>query len=156
MTLPNLFVLTVLQNVSTDCLQKAVNELVEGSMTITLTRRTATEVRALVKNGDGHEYGVTLTLSLATCSCKDALYRGVVCKHVTGTALSILRSSHQEQQPHRTIHLVRQTGTALCGASNPTRFWRWPFWPETLWQESCRDCEEMRRRSVTRVATATA
>ena len=39
-------VLTVLQHVSTDRLQRAVNALVDGSLTVTLTRQTETEIRA--------------------------------------------------------------------------------------------------------------
>ena len=85
-------VLNVLQHVSTDRLQRAVNALVEGSVTMTLTWRTEAEIRALVQNGEANkEYGVTLTETLTTCSCPDALYRGVICKHATVAALSVLR-----------------------------------------------------------------
>ena len=84
-------VLRVLQHVSTDRLQRAVNALAEGSMTVTLTRQTEAEIRALVQNGEGKEYGVTLTEAGAFCSCPDALYRGVTCKHATVLALSVLR-----------------------------------------------------------------
>ncbi|MGE0823232.1 MAG: SWIM zinc finger family protein [Candidatus Binatia bacterium] len=156
MTLQHPFILNVLQHVSTDRLQKAVNALVDGSMTITITRHTESEIRALVKNGTGPEYGLTLTPSLATCSCKDALYRGCLCKHVVMVALSVLRSPQEEQQPHRTIHLVKQLGMALCGADNPAHFWQWPYWPETLWKESCADCEAIRKRPVLRTTIATA
>ena len=67
-------VLAVLQHVSTDRLQRAVNALADGSLTVTLTRQTETELRALVRNGEGREYGVTLTEAGAFCSCPDALY----------------------------------------------------------------------------------
>jgi uncharacterized Zn finger protein len=86
-------VLTVLQQVSIERLQKAVTLLAEGSVTVTLTRQTETEIRALVKNGEGKEYGVTLTETAAFCSCPDALYRGVPCKHDALLALSVLRGS---------------------------------------------------------------
>src|SRR6266487_2379669 len=93
-------VLRVLQHVSTDRLQRAVNALAEGSMTVTLTRQTEAEIRALVKNGEGKEYGVTLTETGAFCSCADALYRGVTCKHCTAVALSVLRMPQgQAEQP---------------------------------------------------------
>jgi hypothetical protein len=46
-----------------------------------IIRQSDCEIRALVKNGDGKEYGVTLTESLSTCSCKDALSRGGIYKH---------------------------------------------------------------------------
>jgi hypothetical protein len=84
-------VLSVLQQVSTDRLQKAVNALADGSLTVTLTRLTEDEIRALMKNGDGKEYGVILTDTGVFCSCPDALYRGVTCQHATVLALSVLR-----------------------------------------------------------------
>lgn len=96
-------VLAVLQHVSTDRLQRAVNALADGSLAVALTRQTETEIRSLVKNGDGKEYGVTLTETGAFCSCPDALYRGVACKHATVVALSVLRLP-QEQQPQETDH----------------------------------------------------
>src|SRR4029450_9881543 len=77
----HLLALTVLKTASPDRLQKATTALVDNSMTILLTRQTEAEIRTLVKNGEGREYGVTITDGAITCSCKDALYRGVVCKH---------------------------------------------------------------------------
>src|SRR5438094_5208043 len=91
-------VVAVLQHVSTDRLQRAVNALVDGSLTVTFTRQTEAEIRALVKNGEGREYGITLTEAGAFCSCPDALYRGVTCKHCTAVALAVLRAP-QPQEP---------------------------------------------------------
>ena len=91
MTLPHPFVLTVLQRVSPDRLQKAVNAFVEGSITITITRQTPTEIRALVKTHAGQQYGVALTEAGVFCSCLDSLYRGSVCKHATALARAVLR-----------------------------------------------------------------
>src|SRR5436309_10711486 len=91
-------VLRVLQHVSTDRLQRAVNALVDGSLTVTLTRQTEAEIRALVKNGEGKEYGCTLTATGAFCSCPDALWRAVTCKHCTAVALTVLRAP-QPQEP---------------------------------------------------------
>ena len=109
-------VLGVLQHVLTDRLQRAVNTLADGSMTVTLTRQTEAEIRALVKNGEGKEYGVTLTETGVFCSCPDALYRGVACKHVTVLALSVLRMPQaQEEQPAETqpnLKLVRTRSQA--------------------------------------------
>src|SRR2546425_6444275 len=90
-------VLTVLQHVSTDRLQRAVNALVDGSLTVTLTRQTEVEIRALVKNGD-KEYGVTLTTTGVFCSCPDTMYRGVTCKHAAVLALSVLRAPQSQEQ----------------------------------------------------------
>src|SRR5262245_40862968 len=93
-------VLTVLQHVSLDRLQKAVTALAATDLSVTLTRQTETELRALVKNGEEKEYGVTLTAEKTFCSCPDALYRGVTCKHVTAVALSVLRLPQgQEEEP---------------------------------------------------------
>jgi uncharacterized Zn finger protein len=88
--------LNVLQHVSTDRLQRAVNALVDGSLTITLTRQSETEIRALVRNGEGKEYGVTLTETGVFCSCKDALYRGTICKHAVALALFMIRHPQTE------------------------------------------------------------
>jgi hypothetical protein len=84
-------ILAALREITPDRLQKAVCGLADGSLTITLTRQTEAEIRGLVKNGDGKEYGVTLTQGSTFCSCKDALYRGVTCKHAVATALYALR-----------------------------------------------------------------
>ena len=92
-------VLTVLQQVSIERLQKAVTLLAEASVTVTLTRQTEAEVRALVKNGDGKEYGVTLTETGVFCSCPDALYRGITCKHSALLALSVLRRPQAAEAP---------------------------------------------------------
>jgi hypothetical protein len=93
-------VLTVLQHVTVERLQKAVTALSDRSLTLTLTRQTEAEIRALVKNGEGKEYGVTLTEAGTFCSYPDALYRGITCKHATVLALTILRTPClQEEQP---------------------------------------------------------
>lgn len=85
-------VLHTIQDVTTDRLHKAVCGLADVTLTITLTRQSDAEIRALVKNGTGSEYGVTLTQTLIACSCKDALYRGGICKHGVAVALYVLRT----------------------------------------------------------------
>ncbi len=67
---------------------------------MTLTRQTEAEIRALVKNGEGKEYGVTLTEAGVFCSCPDALYRGSVCKHATTLALAVLRGESEGGKEH--------------------------------------------------------
>src|SRR2546428_9982787 len=91
-------VLTVLQHVSIDRLQRAVTALADGSMTVTLTRQTEAEIRALVKNGEGKEYGCTLTEAGAFCSCSDVLYPGVTCMLAADFSLAVL-SAHQPPAP---------------------------------------------------------
>jgi hypothetical protein len=101
----------------------AVQGLRDGTLTVSLTRQTETEIRALVKNGDGIEYGVTLTEHDAFCSCKDALYRGGVCKHAVATCVFCLQ--HPQTTQDR-IHLMWSNGSTLCGEQRPQRFWiRW-------------------------------
>src|SRR4029079_11205512 len=135
----------VLRQVSLDRLQRAVNAVVENTASVTLTRTTDTEIRALVRNGEGHEYGVALTETSVLCSCRDALYRGQVCKHATLLALMVLRTIPQTTDGPRTIHLLSREGVPLCGVLHPLHVWRWPYWPETAWQESCAQCEARRR-----------
>src|SRR5215470_749490 len=79
----------------------------DGTLTVTITRRTDNEIRALVKNADGVEYGVTLTEHAPSCSCKDALYRGTICKHSVATALYCLQTSHAApaEEPSPPINL---------------------------------------------------
>src|SRR5262245_31135336 len=95
-------VLTILQQVSLDRLQKAVTALAATGLSVTLTRQTETELRALVKNGEGKEYGVPLTAEQAFCSCPDALYRGVTCKHATALALSVLHLPQAQEEELQT------------------------------------------------------
>lgn len=95
-----LLVLSVLQQVSPDRLQRAVTALAAGSSTVVLTRQTEAEIRAVVRNGEGKEYGVTLTETGVFCSCPDALYRGVTCKHATALALALVRGSQGQEEPH--------------------------------------------------------
>ena len=110
-----------------------------------------------MKNGEGKEYGVTLTEAGVFCSCPDALYRGSVCKHATTLALAVLRGEVKEAKSTRTIHLVSQEGIALCGSQRPLHVWKWPYWPETAWKESCTQCEAIRKQPiVAKTATAAA
>jgi hypothetical protein len=147
MTLSTLhsLVLSAVRDVTPDRLQRAVCSLADGSLTITLTRQVDTEIRALVNNGDNVEYGVTLTQGMTGCSCKDALYRGVVCKHATAVALHVLRTPQPKEHPAKIlppIHLLWRDGTVLCGTSRPERFLRYP-WTQNVWNWSdiCSDCK---------------
>jgi SWIM zinc finger len=138
-------VLTILQHVSSDRLQRAVCGLVDGSLTVTLTQQSGCEIRALARNSKGKEYGVTLTESLTTCSCKDALYYGGICKHGVAVALHILRTPQPKtaapalQFP--TFHLMWRDGIVLCGDPEPGRVQVWP-WTEYMltWPEVCPSC----------------
>jgi hypothetical protein len=152
-------IMSALQHVTPERLQKAVCGLADGSLTVTLTRQADNEMRGLVKNGDGKEYGVTLAEASTFCSCPDALYRGLVCKHSVALALHVLRtpssvgepipppkdhmlhlvsdgaeryaSITMTQPPARTIHLMWRNGSILCGEQSPQRLWCWP-WPDSI------------------------
>jgi len=161
MTLSTLhsLVLTAVQQVSPDRLQKAVCGLADGSLTVTLMRQSATEIRALVKNGNGAEYGVTLTASLTTCSCKDALYRGGVCKHAVAVALQVLRTPLPKKEAPVSLppvfHLMWRDGLVVCGEPQPDRFWLYP-WTDYMvtWPEACPACVAAYKQPKTAHAVA--
>ncbi len=138
-------ILSAVRDVSTDRLQRAICGLADGTLTVTLTRHADTEIRALVKNGDGKEYGVTLIEALTTCSCKDALYRGGICKHGVAVALYVLRTTQPQKAAlapqFPMFHLMWRDGIVLCGAHHPERVQVWP-WTGTLltWPEVCPSC----------------
>lgn len=152
-------VLTILQHVSSDRLQRAVCGLADGSLTVTITRQSEAEIRALVKNGDEKEYGVTLSESLTACSCKDALYRGGICKHGVAVALHVLRTPQLKtaapvpQFP--TFHLMWRDGIVLCGEHHPGRVQVWPWTDYMLtWPEVCPACVAAYKQPKTAMAKA--
>jgi SWIM zinc finger len=168
-------IVSAIRDVTPERLQKAVLGLCDGSLTVTLTRQADNELRGLVRNGDGKEYGVTLTEDCTFCSCPDALWRGTSpCKHAVALALHVLRTPPQEKPqekpastpapshfihihhdtkaeptpaPQRVIHLVLNDHP-LCGAQHPRHFWKWPHWPNTEWKETCTDCTAIRKHPV--------
>ena len=117
--------------------KRAVQGLRDGTLTVSLTRQTDAEIRALVKNGDGIEYGVTLTDRGAFCSCKDALYRGATCKHALAVCLAHLQQNRPTEEK---IHLMWPDGHILCGEPYPTRFWQ--NWNANAlnWHDMCKAC----------------
>ena|SRR2546423_185459 len=113
--------LAILRESTPERHQKAVHGLRDGTLTVSLTRQTDAEIRALVRNGDGIEYGVTLTEHGACCSCKDALYRGAICKHALAVCISRLQQNNPAEDR---IHLMWSDGHILCGATAVKRFWQ--------------------------------
>ena len=59
----------ILARVNGQRLQRAVEELVSGVYTITVTAQSEQEIRGFVANGDGCRYGVVLSEGQAFCSC---------------------------------------------------------------------------------------
>jgi SWIM zinc finger len=115
------YLLSTLRAATPERHQAAVRGLRDHTLTITIVYRSETEIRALCKNGEGAEYGVNLSDHGNFCSCKDALYRGVICKHQIALCVHILQQNEQAQDR---IHLMWQDGTVLCGQEQPRRFWQ--------------------------------
>lgn len=88
---------SVIQKVDSKRLKTAVEGLVFGAYTVTVTARSEEKVSGYVVNGDGKEYGVVLTSEMTTCSCPDSMYRHRVCKHQVILALHVVR--HPQEQP---------------------------------------------------------
>jgi predicted nucleic acid-binding Zn finger protein len=119
-----MYILSTLRSATPERHQLAVRGLRDGTLSITIACKTEQEIRALVKNGEGQEYGVNLSDRGNFCSCKDALYRGVVCKHQIALCVYVLQ---QKEQAQDRVHLMFPDGTAaLCGEQKPRRIWqRW-------------------------------
>jgi len=113
--------LSPLRDAPIDRHNKAAQALKDGSLTVTLTRQTDVEIHALVKKGDGIEYGVTLTEHGSSCSCPNALYRGRTCKHAVAVCVVCLQQTEQTEDK---IHLMWSNGHILCGLRKAKRFWR--------------------------------
>src|SRR4029453_9797146 len=131
------YLLSTLRSATPERHQLAVRGLRDGTLNITIANRTDSEIRALVKNGDGHEYGVNLSDRGNFCSCKDALYRGMVCKHQLALCVFVLQQSEPAEDK---IHLMWTDGTVLCGATDVKRFWqRWTY-NGLNWPDVCQPC----------------
>src|SRR3954469_4945790 len=133
------YLLAPLREVSPDRHNRALRALKDGSLSISITFKTDAEVRALVRNGDGREYGVCLTEHGSSCSCPDFLWRGIkACKHIAATAVRCLQLAAFSENP---IHLWFPDGTAaLCGETHPKRFWqRWTY-NALNWPDVCSTC----------------
>jgi predicted nucleic acid-binding Zn finger protein len=86
----------ILAKVDGKRLQKAVEGLVSGTYTITVTGQNEAEIRGFVANGDGKEYGVVLSEGQTFCSCPDSMYRKGICKHTVALALYTIRNPQTE------------------------------------------------------------
>lgn len=88
---------SVIQKVDSKRLQKAVEGLVSGAYKVTVTQLSEGEIRGIVRNREGVEYGITLTEGESFCSCRDCLYRETTCKHQVILALHVIR--HPQERP---------------------------------------------------------
>ena len=97
----------ILAKVEAGRLQKAVEGLVSGSYTITVTGQSETELRGFVTNGDGKQYGAVLSEDHAFCSCPDAMYRRGICKHAVVLALFTIRNPQPERKEETTVYWLQ-------------------------------------------------
>jgi hypothetical protein len=111
----------ILAKVEAGRLQKAIEGLVSGTSTVTVSQQSEQEIRGFVANGDGKEYGVVLSEGQSFCSCRDAMYRKGICKHAVALALYALRNPKAEQpkQPRSwhlgdTVQRNGHKGTVVC------------------------------------------
>jgi hypothetical protein len=142
------FILPTLRSAERERYHKAVHALNESTLRITVTRQTDNEIRALVQNGDGRQYGVTVNASVVTCSCFDALFRGTTCKHAIAVCIRALEQ-HATEDNH--IHLLGHSGAVLCGSMTARRLWqRWPAHAANV-PEVCQHCLHAWTRSATEV-----
>jgi hypothetical protein len=83
---------------------------------------------------------VNLTEHGAYCSCPDALYRGVTCKHAVAVALSQIHLP--EKKTPEPMHLAWHDGKTLCGTPWTARTLDYHRWNAgmTRWPETCPDC----------------
>jgi hypothetical protein len=83
---------TVLAKVEDTRFHRAIDGTRSGTYQVKITLRNEDEVRGLVKIPNGAEYGCSITPAGAFCSCPDALYRGIICKHAVVLALYDIRN----------------------------------------------------------------
>jgi hypothetical protein len=85
----------LLETVTPEHLQKAVDGLCAGTHPVEAVACSDHQIRAFVG-----PYSVVLQDGHSFCSCKDAMYRGGICKHQVVLALHCLRTQPAaEQQP---------------------------------------------------------
>jgi hypothetical protein len=97
---------TVLAKVEETRFHRAVDGTRRGTYQVKITLRNEDEVRGLVKIPNGAEYGCSITPAGAFCSCPDALYRGIICKHAVVLALYVIRNPMRDpaEITRREIH----------------------------------------------------
>ena len=107
----------ILANVEGQRLQKAVEGLVSGGYTITIASQGEQEIRGFVANGDHKDYGVVISQDHSFCSCKDAMFRQIICKHMVALGLYTIRNpqeeaKEEESKPNLKLAKVRP---GFCG-----------------------------------------
>src|SRR5262245_29253937 len=131
-----MYLLSTLRSATPERHQKAIKALRDGANTVEIAYRDETEIRAIVTNGDGLAYGVTLSDRGNFCSCKDALYRNTTCKHQLALAVYV---TQQGEALANVIHLWRRADLLpLCGEKSPKRFSQaWLAHIAANWPDCC-------------------
>src|SRR5262245_55231822 len=91
-------ILAQIATADTERVLRAMRMIEDGTLAVTVTTLEADHVTAVVKSS-GKVYTVFLSPSHVECSCCDHHYRGVVCKHLIGTVLTIEREAEAMQAP---------------------------------------------------------
>jgi hypothetical protein len=133
-------------------LARAVDGLMDGSIEVTVTHCDETEIRALVRNGNGVAYIVVLAAETSTCNCGDATYRTdaacperpVVCKHQIAVCLSVSHKARQPAPQFPMKHLKWSNGQTVCHADPSEPSWQYPWTlGMTQWAECCASCSRI-------------
>ena len=127
--------LSTLREVTPDRHNRAVQGLRDHTLAVTLVRQDDAEIRAQVRNGDAREYRVIINDAGALCSCPDAFYHRGPCKHVAAVCVTVL-----QPKTDNSIHLLWDSGTILCGATDVKRFWQRWTWNALNWPDVCPQC----------------
>src|ERR1041385_1756052 len=110
--------LSTLREVTPDRHNRAVQGLRDHTLTVTLVKQSEAEIRAIVKNGEAKEYRVIINDAGTLCSCPDAFYHRGPCKHIAAVCVAQLQ---QNETCRNLIHLMWDSGTILCGATEVKR-----------------------------------
>ena len=95
----------ILQKVTPERLQRAVEGLCSGAYNIALVSHTNEQVCALVSSGDGARYEAVLTPGRAYCGCPDSQFRHSTCKHAVALALHAIRTPQAEAADEQPVSL---------------------------------------------------
>ena len=113
----------ILQSLTQDRLQRALEGLISGTYKVTSEQRE-NAVTGTVQNGTGAAYECLISEEMTRCTCKDRVYRGVLCKHLGVLALSLTqpqvkKSSKKVRRQHLHLAWSRPDGFFDSNTNNP-------------------------------------
>ena len=89
----------ILQSISAERLQRAIAGTLAGAYHVTVETQDDTEVRGTVRNGTKTTYRCSINEEAVSCTCKDTIYRKVLCKHVAVLALHLIHLPIHRRKP---------------------------------------------------------